>query len=182
MTDDPISCEICGYPIKAELDQWVHGEGYLEQWGGHDAEPSIFYVLENVRAELDLLRSQRDQVLARTHVADAEDITDWQRGYRSCSDAVRAVYGPEPEGPANAPQPSVDATDGRGTGSAKAKPAETATAGLADWFATEIVDAAKALWRIEGSDPTPDERRKAHRALMATVGDLYQFETTGEHK
>lgn len=35
------------------------------------------------------LQARIDSMLAASHVADAEDVTDWQRGFRACSDRVR---------------------------------------------------------------------------------------------
>lgn len=46
--------------------------------------------------QLDALYDQLDHVRTAVHVADTEDVTDWQRGYRACSDmALTALNGPK---------------------------------------------------------------------------------------
>lgn len=38
------------------------------------------------------LMNQRAVVLVAIHIADADDVTDWQRGYRACAENVEAIY------------------------------------------------------------------------------------------
>lgn len=64
-----------------------------------ELSPRAHWFLENFD-ELDLAEfcagSERTEaVLARireaAHIADDEDVTDWQRGYRACADRIRAA-------------------------------------------------------------------------------------------
>lgn len=57
---------------------------------------------DRVRQQLGTAETRIAAVRAAVHVADAEDVTDWQRGYRACSDhALAALDSPAaPEQPA----------------------------------------------------------------------------------
>lgn len=43
------------------------------------------------RADADQLATVRDAMRTAAHIADPEDLTDWQRGYRACSRKVLAA-------------------------------------------------------------------------------------------
>ncbi|MFD8315916.1 hypothetical protein [Kitasatospora purpeofusca] len=50
--------------------------------------------VRGLRRGLEAVRRQRDAVHDAVHVADEDDVTDWQRGYRACAErAVSALNG-----------------------------------------------------------------------------------------
>lgn len=58
--------------------------------------------LDQLRAEVERLRAAVQRARDAAHIADAEDITDWQRGYRACADRFTAAL----DGPTTADKPA----------------------------------------------------------------------------
>jgi hypothetical protein len=74
-------------------------------WDGHSTEEKY----ERLRALTVAPRTAEDaaaRVLAAIHIADDEDVTDWQRGYRACAvNARRALDDPASDAVVTACQP-----------------------------------------------------------------------------
>lgn len=93
--------------LALEQRQEMAAERYAWQERGDRAEARLAHLqttseaagrlLTRTTDERDQLRDAVDRVRAVVHVADDEDVTDWQRGFRACSvAALRALDEPAP--------------------------------------------------------------------------------------